>query len=129
MKLSLRGAIRSAIADGGFHLYPAGRLMEIAREALGDEALRADIDPSAAVAAIEEIAGPEEPAAREVFTRDRALLCERLAAMPPDYDIEAVFDRMMAAVPAMARRYYGLDDFEAPRPKVVEYVFEDYRDL
>ena len=129
MKLSLRGAIRSAIADGGLHLYPAGRLMEIAREALGDEALRADFDPQASIAAIEEIAGPEGGDAREVFGRDRQLLCERLAAMKPDYDIEAVFDQMMAAVPAMAKRYYGLEDFEAPRPKVVEYFFEGYRDL
>lgn len=129
MKLSERGAIRSAIADGGFHLYPAGRLLDMIRQGLGDDALKGDFSPQAAVERIERLPRPADEAAGEIFDRDRKLLCERLSSMQPEYDIESIFDRMMEAVPAMAKRYYGLENFEAPRPKVVEYYFEGIRDL
>ena len=129
MKLSLRGAIRSAVADGGFHLYPAGRLIDMVREAAGDEAMKADFDPSSGAALVEGVAGPEDSASRRAFEIDRRLLSERLSRMSPEYDIESVFDRMVEAVPAMARRYYGIESFEAPRPKVLEYYFEGIRDL
>lgn len=129
MRLSERGAIRSAIADGGFHLYPAGRLMALIQDGLSGDALRGNFDPAATVEKIARIAGPEDPAAREIFEKDRSLLCERLRTMSPEYDIDAVFDQMMAAVPAMAKRYYGLEDFEAPRPQIVEYFFEGFSDV
>ncbi|HPQ80856.1 MAG TPA: hypothetical protein PLZ86_03935 [bacterium] len=129
MRLSERGAIRSAIADGGFHLYPAGLLLEMIKAGTGGEELKGDFVPQAAVERIEGIPAPGEGAQRDIFEKDRRLLCTRLSSMQPDYDIESVFDRMMEAVPAMAKRYYGLDNFEAPRPKVVEYYFEGIRDL
>lgn len=126
MRLSERGAIRSAIADGGFHLYPAGRLMVPIQAGLPGDALRGDFDPAATAEKVARVAGPEDPAARGIFEKDRSLLCERLRSMAPDYDIESVFDRTMAAVPEMARRYYGLEGFEAPRPRIVEYFFEGF---
>ncbi len=128
MQLSERGAIRSAIADGGFHLYPAGHLVEIIQEGLAGDGLRDNFDPTTTPAKVMRVAGPEGHA-RAIFERDRALLCERLERMSPDYDIESVFTRMMAAAPAMAKRYYGIDDFSVPHPKVVEYFFEGYNDL
>lgn len=129
MRLSERGAIRSAIADGGFHLYPAGRLLELIQAAFPGDALRADFDPAAAVEKVGGVQGPAEPHAAAIFAQDRELLLQRLRIIPPEYDIEAVFDRMMEAVPAMARRYYGIDDFVAPRPRVLEYYFEGINDL
>lgn len=132
MRLSERGAIRCAIADGGFHLYPAGRLIDLIQGELSGDPLQGDFDPQAMCEKLARVQGPPAPEAQGLFRKDMGLLLERLRAMSPDYDIEAVFDRMMAAIPALARRYYGLADFEAPRPKVVEYYFEgaseSYRD-
>jgi hypothetical protein len=129
MKLSERGAIKSAIADGGFHLYPAGRLTEIIKSSLQGDALRGDFDPIATVAKLQGVAGPEDSSSREVFQKDMALLCERLSKMDAEYDIERIIDKMMEALPALAKRYYGLDAFEAPRPKIIEYFFEGINDM
>lgn len=129
MILSERGAISSAIADGGFHLYPAGRLIEMIKAGLSGDDLKGDFDPSATIDKLSRLQGPDDNAAREIFGRDMKLLCERLSKMRAEYDIESVFDSMMAAVPAVAKRYYSLSDFEAPRPKVVEYYFEGISDL
>ncbi len=129
MRLSERGAIRSAIADGGFHLYPAGRLLELIQAAFPGDGLRGDFDPAATAEKVGRVQGPSDPQAAAIFARDRELLLQRLLAIPPEYDIEAVFDRMMEAVPAMARRYYGIEGFAAPRPRVLEYYFEGMNDL
>jgi hypothetical protein len=129
MKLSERGAIRSAIADGGFHLYPAGRLMELLLASLNGDNMRGDFDPSTTVEKISRVRGPLDPIAADLFQRDMDLLKTRLKTMEPEYDIESVFDRMMQAAPDMAKRYYGIEGFEALRPKVVEYFFEGYNDL
>lgn len=129
MILSERGAIASAIAGGGFHLYPAGRLIEMVKKELEEDDLCGNFDPKGTAEKIAQIRGPKDPAAGSIFKKDLALLCERLSKIAPEYDIEAVFDKMQAAVPAMARRYYGLENFEAPRPQVLEYFFEGYNDL
>lgn len=129
MRLSERGAIRSAIAEGGFHIYPAGKLVELIKSALPGDELKGDFDPAATVAKIEGIALPADPAAHEVFCRDRETLCSRLKVMNPEYDIDAVFDRLATSFPILAKRYYGLTEFEAPRPNVVEYYFEGHNEL
>lgn len=129
MRLSERGAIKSAIADGGFHLYPAGRLLDIIKEGISGDNLNGDFDPVSTVQKIAGLKGPEDGIAREIFERDVALLRDRLSKMNPEYDIESVFDRMIEAMPMLAKRYYGIDGFEAPRPKVIEYYFEGHNDL
>lgn len=128
MQLSERGAINAAIADGGFHLYPAGHLLSLVSSEFAGDSLRSDFVPEATAEKIARLHGPTGAAAQEIFRKDIALLCKRLAAMPAQYDIEAVFDRMMEASPGLARRYYGLEDFHAPRPRVVEYYFEGHTD-
>ncbi len=129
MKLSERGAIRSAIADGGFGLYPAGRLMDSIKAGLSGDDLRGDFDPSATAEKVLRAQGPGEPQARAVFEQDISLLVERLRAMNPEYDIDSVFDRMQAEAPALAKRYYGIASFDAPRPRVLEYFFEGINDM
>jgi len=129
MRLSERGAIRRAIAEGGIHLYPAGWLMDFIKAGLAGDELKGDFDRTATSEKVARAAGPEDAGAREIFTRDIALVSERLKKMEPEYDIESVFSRMIEAAPQMARRYYGIEDFEAPRPKVLEYYFEGYSDL
>lgn len=129
MILSEYGAISSAIADGGFNLYPAGKLIDIIKAGLSNDDLKADFDPKATVEKIKGVPGPDDAAAKAIFMLDLNLLCGRLSEMDASYDIEAVFDKMITAMPAMARRYYGIDNFEAPRPKVVEYYFEGFNEL
>lgn len=129
MRLSERGAVRRAIAEGGFHLYPAGRLLDFIKAGLTDDELRADFDAATTPEKVLRAKEPEGENAREVFKKDLGLLAKRLGKMDAEYNIELAFDRMMEAAPAMARRYYGIEEFEAPRPKVVEYFFEGYNDL
>jgi hypothetical protein len=129
MRLSERGAIRRAIAEGGIHLYPAGRLMDFIKGGLSGDELRGNFDKATTAEKVTRADGPEDANARKIFQRDIGLISERLSKMEPDYDIESVFDRMMEAAPAMAKRYYGLDEFEAPRPKVLEYYFEGFSEL
>ena len=129
MRLSERGAIRSAIAEGGFGLYPAGRLIDLIMEGVGGDGLRGDFDPAATADKVMHARPPEDAAARSVFDRDIKLVADRLRAMSADYDIEPVFDRMQAEAPALAKRYYSIEGFEAPRPKVLEYFFEGYSDI
>ncbi len=129
MQLSERGAIRSAIADGGLHLYPAGRLLDrICEELPGDE-LRGPFDPQRTAEKLSHVQGPSGGPARDLFQRDLALVRDRVAAMSPDYDIEGVFGRMADVLPALANRYYGVEGFEPVQPQVVEYFFEGYNDL
>ncbi|MFH0798918.1 MAG: hypothetical protein V2A66_01910 [Pseudomonadota bacterium] len=129
MILSERGAINSALADGGFSLYPAGRLLEVIRAGLPGDELCGNFDPAATAEKICRVPGPEGALARRAWERDRALLCERLKGMRAEYDIDTIFDKMMEVVPQMAKRYYGIDGFEAPRPKVVEYYFEGFNEM
>ncbi|MFH1829270.1 MAG: hypothetical protein ABH871_00640 [Pseudomonadota bacterium] len=129
MKLSERGAMRSAIADGGFHVYPAGRLMELVLAGLSADDLRGDFNPATTIDKMSQTKGPDDPLASKLFHLDIDLLKSRLSTMEPDYDIEGVFDRMMQAAPDMAKRYYGIDGFEPCRPKIVEYFFEGYNEL
>jgi hypothetical protein len=129
MRLSERGAIRRAIAEGGIHLYPAGHLMDFIKAGLAGDELKGNFEKGATAEKVTRTAEPQDTNAREIFKRDIVLISDRLSKMDVDYDIESVFDRMMEAAPQMARRYYGIEDFEAPRPKVLEYYFEGYSDL
>lgn len=128
MILSERGAINAAIADGRYCLYPAGKLFAFIKTELGDD-LKADFNPASLIDKLSNIKGPTDGSAMELFQKDLHLLKSRLEKMSPEYDIETVFDKMISAVQAMAKRYYGIDNFEAPRPKVVEYYFEGSADL
>ncbi|MBN1283586.1 MAG: hypothetical protein JXA24_07440, partial [Proteobacteria bacterium] len=129
MRLSERGAIRAAIAEGGFGLYPAGRLMERIKAGVPGDELKGDFDPSSTADKVALAHGPQGDAARAVFSRDIGLIAERLRLMKPEYDIESVFDSMQAETPALAKRYYGIEEFTAPRPCVVEYFFEGITDI
>jgi len=129
MRLSERGAIRSAIAEGGLGLFPAGRLMEMIKAGNPGDELKGDFDPQATVEKLRGARGPEGGAAKAVFDRDIGILAERLGLMPANYDIEAAFDMMLTVAPELAKRYYGVENFEAPRPKVVEYFFEGFSDV
>ncbi len=129
MKLSERGAIRSAIADGGFHLYPAGRLMDIIKSGLEGDNLTGDFLPNSTLEKLEKVKGPLDTAGAEIFKEDMDLLKSRLKDMDPDYDIESVFARIIQQLPGMAKRYYGIDDFAPVKPQVIEYFFEGYNDL
>ena len=129
MRLSERGAIRQAIAAGGLCLYPSGRLLELIMAGLPGDELKGDFEPGTTAEKVARAKEPEDVAAREVFKKDIGIISERLASMGTDYDIESIFDRMVEAAPAMASRYYGIEGFEVPRPKVVEYFFEGFNDL
>ncbi len=129
MRLSERGAIRRAIAGGGFHLYPAGRLLDLIKAGLQGDELRSDFSRELTPEKVLRAKEPEGVHAREIFKDDIELLAGRLREMDGEYDIERAFDKMMEAAPAMARRYYGIEGFEAQRPKVVEYYFEGMNDL
>ncbi len=129
MKLSERGAIKSAIADGGFHLYPAGRLVEIISKDLGGDNLQGDFDANATVEKLKRVNGSTDPDTKEIFDKDISLLTERLSKMNSNYDIEEVFERMAASLPALAKRYYGIDNFEPTKPEIVEYFFEGHTEI
>lgn len=129
MKLSERGALRAALADGRYAVYPAGRLLELVTKTLGGDALRDDFEPERTVAKLEKARGELSGAGAEVVLADLAQLAERVATLPVSYDIDAVFDAMMAAVDAMAKRYYGVEGIVVPRPRVVEYYFEGFSEL
>jgi hypothetical protein len=129
MKLSERGAIKSAIADGGFHLYPAGNLLKIISQNLGGDNLEGDFDVSTTPEKLSRIEGPSDPDANELFKKDLAILTGRLSVMEANYDIEAVFDHMSGSLKNLAKRYYGIEDIEFPRPQIVEYYFEGYSDI
>lgn len=129
MKLSERGAINSAIADGGFHLYPAGKLMNIIKAGLEGDALQGDFDPTSTAEKLKRVSGPSDSDERDIFEKDLTLLVDRLSGMSPDYDIERVFAGMPESLPALAKRYYGIDNFESTKPSIVEYYFEGYTDI
>jgi hypothetical protein len=129
MRLSERGAIKSALADGGFHLYPAGRLIDIIKESLAGDDLTGDFSPTATPEKVRNAKGPESPEAQVIFRKDVGLLADRLTKLSPEYDIDAVFERMMTTLPMLARRYYSLEGFEPTKPVVVEYFFEGINDM
>ena len=72
---------------------------------------------------------PEDEHARAVLGEDINLLCARLKEIDAEYNIESVFTKMSADLPAMAKRYYGIDGFEPVKPQIVEYFFEGYNEL
>lgn len=129
MILSEYGAIKSAISEGGFILYPAGKLLNIIKDELSGDELLDNFDPNRTVEKISRIVGPSDPAAKPLFTSDMGLLCKRLSVMKAEYDIDAVFDGASSHVSTMAKRYYGIDKIEIPRPQVVEYFFEGHNDV
>jgi len=129
MKLSERGAIRSAIADGGFHLYPAGKLIDIIISKLSNDNLSDNFNPSTIMDKLSSITMEVSGASKILFDEDMALLKDRLSKVSPEYDIDSVFNKMIDIMPTLAKRYYDIDDFSAPRPQVVEYYFEGYNDM
>jgi len=129
MILSERGAIRTSIAEGGFHLYPAGRFLDYIREALTGDDLKGNFDPVRTIEKIKAVSLPQEEHIRFIFEKDFTLLCSRLQEQDAEYRIEAVFAKMAENLPAMAKRYYGIDGFEPLTPKIVEYYFEGHNDL
>jgi len=72
---------------------------------------------------------PEDEHARAIFTEDVNLLCSHLSEVDAEYNIESVFSKMSADLPAMAKRYYGIDGFTPVKPQIVEYYFEGINDL
>ena len=129
MRLSERGAIKSAIAMGGFHLYPAGKLLNIIQEGLSGDNLQGDFQPETTVTKIKSVSGPADKLAGNVFEKDKTLLIERILKINPEYDIDSVFDKMAEALPKLAKKYYGIEDFEPIRPSVVDYYFEGHSDV
>ena len=53
----------------------------------------------------------------------------RLESMEPQYNIEKIFSKMAKLLPMLAKRYYGLEEFEPVIPQVVEYYFEGFNEL
>jgi len=129
MILSERGAIRAAIADGGFHLYPAGRFIDYIKQALQGDDLKGNFDPVRTKEKISAIPAPQDEHAGAVFEQDRSLLLDRLQELRPEYNIELVFGKMAECLPAMAKRYYGIEAFTPVTPKIVEYYFEGHNDF
>ncbi len=129
MILSERGAIRSAIADGGLHLYPAGNLMELILKELSGDDLRGDFDPAKTIEKLSAIIGPSGELARELFHCDMEVVIDRLEVMEPTYNIEKIFSTMAELLPMLAKQYYGIENFEPVIPQVVEYYFEGFNEL
>ncbi len=129
MKLSERGAIRSAISDGGINLYPAGKLTDIITASLSGDKLDGDFNPEFTAAKLLSVAGPSDPDASEIFKKDISIVADRVSKMESEYRIESVFEKMAKALPAMAKRYYGLDNLEFTTPKVIEYYFEGHSEI
>lgn len=129
MILSERGAIRSAIADGGFHLYPAGNFIEWLKQALPGDDLKGNFEPAKTIGKIKGIPLPENEHARAIFEQDMNLLCSRLEEIDAEYNIESIFRKMSECLPAMAKRYYSIDGFTPVTPQIVEYFFEGHNDL
>lgn len=129
MILSERGAIRAAIADGGFHLYPAGNFVETIKTSLAGDDLKGNFDPQRTIEKIRSVAPPAEEHLKTVFEEDVKLLCSRLEETDAEYNIESVFTKMAEVLPAMAKRYYGIDGFEPVHPQIVEYFFEGHNEI
>lgn len=72
---------------------------------------------------------PEDEHAKAIFEQDLNLLCSRLSEIDSEYNIESVFSKMSENLPAMSKRYYGIDGFEPVKPQIVEYYFEGHNDL
>lgn len=129
MILSERGAIRFAITDGGFGLYPAGRILDYIKQALPGDELKGNFDMQQTADKIANISGPQDEAIRAVFEKDKNLLCSRLKEMDSNYDLQSVFDKMNATLPQLAKRYYGIDEFNPVTPQIVEYYFEGHNEI
>jgi hypothetical protein len=129
MILSERGAIGAAIADGGFHLYPAGRIMDMIKQALPGDLLKGNFDPQRTINKVNSVPLPADEHARAVFEEDKSLLCSRLSELDTEYDIQSAFSKMSVSMPMLAKKYYGIEGFEPPAPQIVEYFFEGHNDL
>ena len=129
MILSEKGAIRSAIAEGGFNLFPAGRILDYIKQALPGDELKNNFEPGLAADKIAGVAGPNDEPARIIFEEDKKLLCSRLREMDSNYDIQSVFDKMAANLPQLAKRYYSLEEFNPLAPQIVEYFFEGHNEI
>lgn len=57
------------------------------------------------------------------------LVCTRLEEIDAEYNIDSVFAKMTSSLPAMAKKYYGIDEFKPVTPQIVEHFFEGHNDL
>ncbi len=129
MILSERGAIRAAIAHGGFHLYPAGRIIEYIKQSLLGDELKENFDPIRTVEKINSVSFAIDAFSQSVFEEDKSLLCSRLKEMDAEYDLESLFSKIADSIPALAKKYYGIEGFKPSVPRIVEYFFQGYNDL
>lgn len=129
MILSERGAISTAIADGGFHMYPAGRIMDLIKQSLPGDLLKGNFDPQRTINKVNSVPIPSDENSRSVFEEDKSLLCSRLSELDTEYDIQSAFSKMSGSLPMLAKRYYGIEGFEPAAPQIVEYFFEGHNDI
>jgi hypothetical protein len=103
--------------------------MDTIRAELPGDELKGDFDPVKTTNKLSRIVGPQGDAARELFHRDMEVVMDRLSSMEPKYRIEKIFSKMSESLPMLAKKYYGLDEFEPVIPQVVEYYFEGFNEL
>lgn len=129
MILSERGAIKAAICDGGYHIYPAAKIVAYIKDHLPNEEFRGDFDPKKTVKKIRSVKIEGDEHTKTVITEDINLLCSRLQKMDPEYNIESVFKKMSADLPKMAKLFFNIDGYKPVHTQVVEYFFEGYNTL
>lgn len=128
MKLSERGALNSVVMDGGYHTYPAGRLVEMIKAGNPADDMRGDFDPVKTVGKIKSIPLTGDEHRINVLKHDFDIMCKRLEKLSPTYDIESVITKMSADLPAMARHYFAIENYKPVPGHVVEYYFEGFND-
>lgn len=128
MQLSERAAIVSAIAEGGFHVYPAGKLNELIKKYSDGDTLQGNFDPVKTVEKVR-LAYSKYEKKNPVLDEDFNLLCKRLKDFNPVYDFETEVETISKKLPALAKKYFGLNKFESANSKIVEYFFEGFADL
>ncbi len=130
MQLSERAAIVSAIVDGKFHIYPAGKLMELIKKTCSGDRLDADFDRVRTVEKIKKISLSQFDAdTKAILEDDLTALCKILAEMDNKYDFEGEIAAITSKLPPLADLYFGIKNFKSEPVVMVEYYFEGYNDL
>lgn len=129
MILSERGAIKAAICDGNYHIYPAAKLIEHIKSRLPGEDFRGDFNREKIIAKIRSVSIEGDSRTKAILKEDLDSLCTRLKKIDPEYDIESIFKKMEQSLPEMAMRYFGIRDYKPVKTEVIEYFFEGYNDV
>ncbi len=130
MILSERAAIVTALADGGFHIYPAGKLNELIKKYTEGDTLQGNFERHKTIEKVrlalsKYLKGGKHAALESDFD----LLCKRLNDFDPNYDFENEVEAITKKLPTLAKRYFGIDGYQSVYSKIVEYYFEGFNEM